>query len=460
MAKLGDPPDLNNLGAEFWESQAGKMISDLRPQLEKLATQAARETIDSAGIDIDWHLVAQEAADWAKDYSYELVRDINDTTRDVLRDKVSGYFEQEGTTIGDLRDALSVWFSDTRAEMIAVTEVTRAAWEGEKLSVAEAKRIGLEMRGIWRTNKDELVCDICSELDGKPDTEWGEYDGPPAHPRCRCWAVHEWVGEPAEAEEAEAEQADEDARPISDAETEYQDLVAQAQADEDAARAAGDTETADGIALYRKTLEEELDKEARMNDALWEYAHITPDQATADDWDRVAQQLDERGYDILKRYDKDGIVSHVASMRHAEDAGYMGVGGEMVMVKKGAFSVREGQRIVAREWEQAKREMSDAMGDFLTQVGFNPAEIAKANYQQRQSLLEELGQMALRVTSSGKPSKIDDVSPDARARVVSKIDPDAAATAGTSASDPLNLPSFGLAKLFDTAVDIRALHGG
>jgi hypothetical protein len=45
----------------------------------------------------------------------------------------------------------------------------------------------------WRTNADELVCPVCGPLAGQviglDEAFEGGIDGPPAHPRCRCWVV-------------------------------------------------------------------------------------------------------------------------------------------------------------------------------------------------------------------------------------------------------------------------------
>ena len=76
--------------------------------------------------------------------------------------------------------------------MIARTEVTRAAVEGERALVKETNDIvsqhGIDpMVPIWQTRNDEIVCPICGPKHNK-EIKDGEY--PPAHPRCRCWVTH------------------------------------------------------------------------------------------------------------------------------------------------------------------------------------------------------------------------------------------------------------------------------
>jgi SPP1 gp7 family putative phage head morphogenesis protein len=93
--------------------------------------------------------------------------------------------------MGDLRGRLGRIYSPVRAEMIAVTEVTRAAAEGERATVREIEKEGIRMVEVWQTNNDSLVCPICGPRHGKKVGDgWSKNDGPPAHPRCRCWLTH------------------------------------------------------------------------------------------------------------------------------------------------------------------------------------------------------------------------------------------------------------------------------
>ena len=191
---LGDPPDLTKIPLEFWSSLTASMAAKVRPALEKAALAAAKRLVLDPGIGVDWSLVAEDAARWASEYSYNLVTGLMDTTRSVLQEKVTQFLREPGRTIGDLtKDLLEAGFSETRAQMIAVTETTRAFAEGEKLAVAQAQEYGFRMVAIWHTNRDELVCPICAPADGKPEPEWGMATGPPAHPRCRCWVTHRSV---------------------------------------------------------------------------------------------------------------------------------------------------------------------------------------------------------------------------------------------------------------------------
>jgi hypothetical protein len=77
--------------------------------------------------------------------------------------------------------------------MIAVTEVTRAAAEGEQRVVDQiiADNPGMESIDIWLTNRDDITCPICAPRHQQPrGSNWTE--NPPAHPRCRCWLRHDF----------------------------------------------------------------------------------------------------------------------------------------------------------------------------------------------------------------------------------------------------------------------------
>lgn len=85
-------------------------------------------------------------------------------------------------------------FSSQRAEMIAVTEVTRAFAEGNR---AAWRQSGVITRMRWETAADELVCPTCAPLQNQLADLTAEFDGglfPPAHPRCRCWITPVVVG--------------------------------------------------------------------------------------------------------------------------------------------------------------------------------------------------------------------------------------------------------------------------
>lgn len=144
----------------------------------------------------DFDLVNEAVLDWLSDYSFELIGGISDTTRDVLENEISRWIE-EGESLPVLANRLSQFvFSEARARMVAETEVTRAYAEANR---EIWRRSGIIQEMTWRTSQDELVCQICSPLNGQVinvnsdlgfiSEQIGNIAIPPAHVRCRCWIV-------------------------------------------------------------------------------------------------------------------------------------------------------------------------------------------------------------------------------------------------------------------------------
>jgi hypothetical protein len=201
-------PSLANVPAEFWNESQRELVKVLMPYSEVVYLEAAGRLLDDIPIAVDWALVNQRAADWSRNYSTFLAGQINQTSRDAvatsIRNSVAAFFE-EGLTVGeieqrlasdpdlmqlftkDVKDRLGRVYGPRRAAMIARTEVTRAAVEGERGIAAELRREGINMVEIWETRNDERVCTICGPRHGmKEGTNWTQADGPPAHVNCRC----------------------------------------------------------------------------------------------------------------------------------------------------------------------------------------------------------------------------------------------------------------------------------
>lgn len=201
---LGDPPRLSNLRGAVWERMSADMRAVLQPVLEQVYLAMARQTLDALPAEIDWAQPNERAAAWAEAYAGKLVRGITETTRLRLGRDLAAYF-REATTVGELASGIHVpelvdvlgrvIMPDTRAEMIAQTEITRAADQGQAAVVAQVKADNPAVRldEFWETNRDEFVCVICGGLQGVKGDGRGYFLHPngtrysvPAHPRCRC----------------------------------------------------------------------------------------------------------------------------------------------------------------------------------------------------------------------------------------------------------------------------------
>lgn len=104
--------------------------------------------------------------------------------QDPLRSAVDPYAPREW---GDARgDA----FTQSDAEMTAVTAVTETQSDAEIAGTNVLRARGKTIIEVWRTEPG--ACDICEPLEGTTREVWGAKfpRGTPAHKRCRCWIEH------------------------------------------------------------------------------------------------------------------------------------------------------------------------------------------------------------------------------------------------------------------------------
>ncbi len=160
----------------------------LQPELARIATGQALTLGTEVQVQFDPAVVNGVAADWARNYTYSLVKNLTATTRKVIADATSQFVQTPGMAMRDLEALLDPAFGPVRAEMIAVTETTRAYSAATTHYQEMLAGEGVEMDQMWRVSRDERVCPICGPLDGRPESEWSERfpGGPPAHVRCRC----------------------------------------------------------------------------------------------------------------------------------------------------------------------------------------------------------------------------------------------------------------------------------
>jgi SPP1 gp7 family putative phage head morphogenesis protein len=180
----------------FWTKEAKVLYAVLLPLIQRAAQDGVRnggdDLLEKYGISVAWDKPNTSAADWAKQYTFDLVKGITDTSRDSLRVQVSDW-ARGGAPLDELKAALeeSGMFGPERADRVATTEATRAFAEGNRAAWVEG---GVEGQR-WATAADEMVCEVCGGLNGQEigideqfeDDDGETYDGPPAHTNCRCW---------------------------------------------------------------------------------------------------------------------------------------------------------------------------------------------------------------------------------------------------------------------------------
>lgn len=184
-----------------------RLKARLAEQLPAAARDSAVALARASGL-ADVEIFGDRAARWAERHTFDLVRDLTDTSRDKLQRVVSAYFGADvAPTLDDLANAIAPLFGEDRAKRIAVTEATRASAQGERELVKELRQNypASRVEEYWQTSRDEIVCPICSGLHnvrresvGFVSDDGEVYDSPPAHPYCRC-AIRTVVRAPEEA---------------------------------------------------------------------------------------------------------------------------------------------------------------------------------------------------------------------------------------------------------------------
>lgn len=180
----------------FWEDEMRRLALILLPRLSSLALDGLRAGAAKVGIGFNYAIYSVLAAQWAQDYTDQLLKNVRTTNEAVVGEVLAKWIATPGRTIGDLRAALEPSFGARRADVIAITEATRALASGEIMAF---QRGGVE-EIRWGTNHDELVCPLCGPLHGqvrKIGEPFGSFIwrkgtlpepvfSPPYHPNCRC----------------------------------------------------------------------------------------------------------------------------------------------------------------------------------------------------------------------------------------------------------------------------------
>lgn len=172
-----------------WDDLDAQMKAALEPVLKEIMLANMDAAMEQVGVALGDGVAATSSSAWAKQYAGELIKNVSTVTQKLTQDTISTYLATSGMTMGDVVSALAPAFGATRAEAIAITEVTNASSAGMTSYQTEVAKLGVKTVRISNTNEDDRVCPICKPLDGKPESEWPNTDGPAWHPRCRCFVT-------------------------------------------------------------------------------------------------------------------------------------------------------------------------------------------------------------------------------------------------------------------------------
>jgi len=173
----------------FWATEAQVLTAGFIPALVGALMLLGGARADA--LDFDWADANAEALAWVREYTFELVGNLNATSRETLRQAMTTWIETGGD-VEDLRKMLAPTFGAKRAQRIAASEATRANAEGAALIggelgivyaykpptrtncrcwVVERQLPDGSWVGVWQTARDERVS-------RKPlETPWGVVDG-------------------------------------------------------------------------------------------------------------------------------------------------------------------------------------------------------------------------------------------------------------------------------------------
>lgn len=199
---------------DLWHAVADETSPDLVDVLQQYIQLAlplgAKAIQEDLGITAAFDLKNPRAVAYLDAHGAELVKGIDDTTRDELRTLIS-----DMTANGESYDAVAKaiqekfdGFADgrpqqhieSRAHMVAVTEMGNAYAAGNKAVADDLADGGLVIEKSWQTMGDDRVSDEClaNEAQGWIPNEQAFSSGddvPLAHPGCRCDCYYRTVME-------------------------------------------------------------------------------------------------------------------------------------------------------------------------------------------------------------------------------------------------------------------------
>jgi hypothetical protein len=196
LLSLEGAVDLDSILADLDLSGFESVRVMIEDELRDLVLDEGKRVIAaiSAGTDIDaadlFEVVNTRAVSYARERSAELVSQVTETTRKLIRETVeAGLRDNIGTPAIADRLQENFGFSAKRAQLIADTEVRFANSRGALAGYRAAKAAGVPLKKRWLVGANS--CESCVDNgavglidldDNFPDGS----DAPPGHPNCVC----------------------------------------------------------------------------------------------------------------------------------------------------------------------------------------------------------------------------------------------------------------------------------
>ena len=209
-------------------------FKDTFAEIIKEAGEYAAKNLKKLGIEMKFDLLNPKTIDFINAHTGELIKQITDEQRKIVRDIIRTAFEEgghprkvakqikeviglterqanavnrlrqsmleQGISISKVEEAVSKYADRLRryrAETIARTETLTATNKGQRLAWEQAVDQGYldpaKYEREWVVTPDDLLCDQCAEMQGMRAPIGGVYpngvEGPPLHPNCRCTEI-------------------------------------------------------------------------------------------------------------------------------------------------------------------------------------------------------------------------------------------------------------------------------
>lgn len=192
---------MDPLGSDFWVDEAAMLYSLVFEIVDEAAAAgvyfAVKDVLQQLlGVrvpEVDYDLLNERAHAFARAHSFSLVRSVTETSQRALQEAF-GQWIASGEPLPALIAQIEPLFGPVRAEMIAVTEITRVYAESNIIGWREVGVDGMR----FQTAVDDVVCEKCAPFHGQ-EYELGDVEHtPPIHVRCRCYLqpivrIPEWV---------------------------------------------------------------------------------------------------------------------------------------------------------------------------------------------------------------------------------------------------------------------------
>lgn len=173
---------------QLWLHSAEAVFRIIFPVVHSATVAGMRQGLNlleaQMGVVFAADFINEAALKLAGDLSQRMAIKMTAYSRGLFMTHAQNWIES-GEPLATLIEQLTPFFGATRAELIAVTEVTRIYAQA---NAASWRKQGVEY-GVNQTAGDEIVCPICAPKQGmrvRLDSKL-----PPWHDKCRDWIIPE-----------------------------------------------------------------------------------------------------------------------------------------------------------------------------------------------------------------------------------------------------------------------------